>query len=41
MADRILVLRDGGIVEEGTPSTLLANDGEYAAMNALYHEAVS
>ena len=41
MADRILVLREGRIVEEGQPSTLLADGGEYAAMSALYREAVS
>jgi ATP-binding cassette subfamily C protein CydD len=32
MADRILVLHDGQIVEEGEPSSLLAKGGEYAAM---------
>jgi ATP-binding cassette subfamily B protein len=41
MADRILVLREGRIVEEGEPSALLADGGEYAAMSALYREVVS
>jgi ATP-binding cassette subfamily B protein len=30
--DRVLVLKDGGIAEEGSPSELLQRDGLYAAM---------
>jgi len=40
-ADRILVLRQGRIVEEGTPASLRANAGDYAAMRALYHEGAA
>ncbi|MBV1838739.1 MULTISPECIES: thiol reductant ABC exporter subunit CydD [Acetobacter] len=40
-ADRILVLRQGRIVEEGTPATLRAGTGDYAAMSALYHEGAA
>ena len=34
-ADRIVVMKDGGIVEEGTPAKLLAKDGAYARMVRL------
>ncbi len=34
-ADRIVVMKDGGIVEEGTPAELLAKDGAYARMVRL------
>ncbi|GAB0117063.1 thiol reductant ABC exporter subunit CydD [Acidisoma sp. 7E03] len=37
-ADRILVLRDGRIVEQGTPAALLGRAGDYATMHSLYHE---
>lgn len=40
-ADRILVLRQGRVVEEGTPASLRAGTGDYAAMRALYHEGVA
>ena len=40
-ADRILVVRDGRIVEEGTPASLRLGSGDYAAMRALYHEEAS
>lgn len=40
-ADRILVLREGRIVEEGTPATLRAGTGDYAAMRALYDAGVA
>ena len=34
-ADRIVVMRDGEIVEEGTPAELMAKEGEYARMVRL------
>lgn len=34
-ADRIVVMKDGGIVEEGTPAELLAKDRAYARMVRL------
>ncbi len=35
IADRILVLREGALVEQGTHAALLAADGEYAALYRL------
>jgi ATP-binding cassette subfamily C protein CydD len=37
-ADRVLVLEHGRIVEAGSPAGLLARQGAYARMDALYHE---
>ncbi|MDQ3654274.1 MAG: ABC transporter ATP-binding protein, partial [Chloroflexota bacterium] len=33
-ADRILVMRDGRLIEQGTHNDLMARNGEYAAMFA-------
>ncbi|MEV7290686.1 ABC transporter ATP-binding protein [Streptomyces microflavus] len=38
-ADRVLVLRDGEVAEQGTHDELLAAGGEYAALWAAYHRA--
>jgi ATP-binding cassette subfamily B protein len=38
MADRILVLAEGAIVEEGTHEELVAKDGTYSRMFALQAE---
>lgn len=35
-ADRILVMQEGRIVEEGTPASLRATSGRYAALQAAY-----
>lgn len=40
-ADRIVVMKDGGIVEEGTPAELMAKDGAYARMVRLQTGAVT
>ena len=40
-ADRIVVMKDGGIVEEGTPVELMAKDGAYARMVRLQTGAVT
>lgn len=34
-ADRIVVMKDGEIVEEGTPAELIAKEGAYARMVRL------
>lgn len=39
MADRILVLADGRILEEGTHDELLAKEGEYARFFKLQAES--
>jgi ATP-binding cassette subfamily B protein len=38
MADKILVLKDGVLIEEGTHDSLMQEGGEYAAMFALQAE---
>ena len=40
-ADRIVVMKDGGIEEEGTPAELMAKDGAYARMVRLQTGAVT
>ena len=40
-ADRICVLKDGGIVEQGNHETLLAQGGLYAHMWEAYNKSVS
>ena len=40
-ADRIVVMKDRGIVEEGTPAELMAKDGAYARMVRLQTGAVT
>jgi ATP-binding cassette subfamily B protein len=34
IADRVLVLADGQVIEDGSPDQLLATEGEYAALHA-------
>jgi ATP-binding cassette subfamily B protein len=38
MADKILVLKDGGLVEAGTHDSLMREGGEYATMFTLQAE---
>ena len=37
-ADRVLVIRDGAVVEDGTPQQLIAASGRFAAMYASWDE---
>jgi ATP-binding cassette subfamily B protein len=36
IADRVLVLRAGEIIEDGAPDTLMGGDGEYAALHSSW-----
>ena len=40
-ADKIVVLKDGAVAEQGTPAALMAENGEYARMSALQRESAS
>lgn len=40
LADRILVMEDGRVAEEGTHDTLLARDGTYAALYRLHRRDI-
>ena len=40
-ADRICVLREGGVAEQGNHETLLAQNGLYAHMWEEYNQSVS
>jgi ATP-binding cassette subfamily B protein len=41
IADRVLVLERGQIIEDGTPAELLASDGEYSALHASWQESLA
>jgi ABC-type multidrug transport system fused ATPase/permease subunit len=41
IADRVIVLSDGGIVEDGSPRHLLAADGRYSALHADWQASLS
>jgi ATP-binding cassette, subfamily B, bacterial len=41
IADRVLVLERGQIIEDGSPADLLASDGEYSALHASWQESLA
>jgi ABC-type multidrug transport system fused ATPase/permease subunit len=41
IADRVLVLRHGQIIEDGRPGELMATDGEYSALHASWRESLA
>ena len=41
IADRVLVLRAGRIIEDGSPADLLRGDGEYADLHARWEASLS
>jgi ATP-binding cassette subfamily B protein len=41
IADRVLVLEHGTIIEDGTPAELLAADGEYSALHTSWQESLA
>jgi ATP-binding cassette subfamily B protein len=41
IADRVLVIEGGRIIEDGSPAELLATDGEYSALHAGWQESLA
>jgi ATP-binding cassette, subfamily B, bacterial len=41
IADRVLVLEHGRIIEDGRPADLLSSDGEYSALHASWQESLA
>jgi ATP-binding cassette, subfamily B, bacterial len=41
IADRVLVLEHGKIIEDGTPAELLTSDGQYSALHASWQESLA
>jgi len=41
IADRVLVLRHGQIIEDGRPDELMVTDGEYSALHASWRESLA
>lgn len=41
IADRVLVIEDGQIVEDGPPGQLMTQDGEYSALHAGWQESLA
>ena len=41
IADRVLVLEHGRIIEDGRPEDLLTSDGEYSALHASWQESLA
>jgi len=40
IADRVLIIDDGRIIEDGTPAELVAADGEYAALHQFWLDSL-
>ncbi|SFF54985.1 ATP-binding cassette, subfamily B [Actinacidiphila alni] len=40
IADRVLVMRDGRIVEDGTPAELIADDGHFAGLHQAWRDSL-
>ena len=40
IADRVLVMQHGKVVEDGTPAALIATDGKFAALHRAWQESL-
>ncbi|MFD5329852.1 hypothetical protein, partial [Streptomyces sp. NPDC127092] len=40
-ADRVLVMHDGRIVEDGSPAELVAADGRFAALHRAWEDSLA
>jgi ATP-binding cassette, subfamily B, bacterial len=40
IADRVLVMADGRLVEDGSPDELLAGEGRYAALHHAWRDSL-
>ncbi|WP_436493519.1 ABC transporter ATP-binding protein [Actinokineospora sp. HUAS TT18] len=41
IADRVLVVEDGRIVEDGTPTSLIADDGQFATLHNAWRDSLA
>jgi ATP-binding cassette subfamily B protein len=41
IADRVLVMADGRITEDGPPDELISGDGEFAGLHAAWRESLA
>ena len=40
IADRVLVMRDGRVVEDGTPAELIADEGHFAGLHQAWQDSL-